>query len=304
LAEKDWEQTFRDWSKPASDTEEQRCENAVKMVRDAVNADEALAKHTIEVFAQGSYASGTNVKRESDVDICVRIMDVVYPNFTFAVGFTEQDTGLIDSSYSYAQYKADVETALVRKFGRAGVTRGSKAFDVHENSYRVDADVVPCFEHRRYTSRTANGKFLWHSGAEFRPDNGGRIINWPQQNVENGTEKNKATGSRYKYLVRAFKRLRNEMEEAGVTAAKPIPSYLIECLMWNVPNSLIGSDEYTADAKAALAHLYGATKADEGCKDWGEVNELKYLFRGEPPWTRQQANDFTVAAWRYVEFGQ
>src|SRR2546426_7366713 len=44
--------------------------------------------------------------------------------------------------YTYDQYKRDVEEALVNYFGRSAVVGRNKAFDVHENTYRVDADVV------------------------------------------------------------------------------------------------------------------------------------------------------------------
>jgi hypothetical protein len=38
-----------------------------------------------------------------------------------------------------------VQAALEAKFGKDGVTRGNKAFDVHPTGYRVDADVVTAF---------------------------------------------------------------------------------------------------------------------------------------------------------------
>ena len=58
--------------------------------------------------------------------------------------------------YSYAQFKNDVQTALEDKFGTDGVTRGDKAFDVHANTYRVDADVVPAFAYRLYKKKEYN----------------------------------------------------------------------------------------------------------------------------------------------------
>jgi hypothetical protein len=39
-------------------------------------------------------------------------------------------------------------------FDRGAVQRGNKAFDVHANTYRVDADVVAAFEYRWYFSRS------------------------------------------------------------------------------------------------------------------------------------------------------
>ena len=42
------------------------------------------------------------------------------------------------------------------------------------------------------------------------------------------------------------------------------------------------------------------TRTDEGCKEWGEVNERKYLFRSVQSWTRQQVHAFINSAWDYV----
>jgi hypothetical protein len=229
-------------------------------------------------------------------------MDVLFDDYTLSEGLTRQDVGITDASYTYAQFKNDVEEALVSKFGRSSVTRGNKAFDVHANSYRVDADVVACFEHRRYLRR-AYGGYHYLSGTEFISDRGQRIVNWPHQHYENGVSKNRATSTRFKSIVRVMKRLRNEMdEEAGISAAKPIPSYLIECLVWNTPNSMFGHYRYKDDVRSVIIHLYNETLDDESCREWGDVSELKYLFRGGQPWTRQQANDFLLAAWRYVGF--
>jgi hypothetical protein len=298
---RDWEQTFRDWSKPSSDTEQEKADNAERMIRDAIRESPALRGRNIEVLPQGSYRNNTNVRQESDVDICVCCSDSFFYDFSIAQGFTRQDVGFPDATYLYPQFKDEVEQAIVAKFGRPAVKRGNKAFDVHANTYRVDADVVACFEHRRYTTR-AGWQFLRLLGTELRPDNGGRVINWPRQHYENGIVKNRTTGNRFKFMVRVLKRLRNEMDEKGVATAKPISSYLIECLVWNVPNSGFGHDRYSDDVRDVIAHTYTETTSDEKCKEWGEVNELKYLFRGVQPWTRDQANKFLYAAWNYIGF--
>jgi len=299
---RDWESTFRDWSKPSSDTEEQKCENAERMIRDSIKESSSLADKNIEIFPQGSYRNNTNVRQDSDVDICVRCLDVIFTDFSMASGFSIEDVGLVDADYTYSQFKNDVENALVDKFGRRAVTRGNKAIDIHENSYRVDADVVACFEHRLYTSRGTNGRYNYLSGNEFRPDKGGRIINWPNQNYYNGVEKNKATGNRFKYITRVLKRLRNDMIENNIAAAKPISSYLIECLVWNVPNNGFGHKEYKSDVRYVLAHTFNETLNSDNCREWGEVNEIKYLFRQSQPWTVEQAHAFLASAWDYIGF--
>ncbi|MGH8615826.1 MAG: nucleotidyltransferase domain-containing protein, partial [Gammaproteobacteria bacterium] len=121
----------------------------------------------------------TNVRQDSDVDICVLCRDVFY--YDLPAGVLHESYGITPANYEYAQFKNEVGAALSDYFGYSAVTRGNKAFDVHANSYRVDADVVPAFEYRRYTSASA-----YHEGTKFLPDGGREVINWPSQNYENG----------------------------------------------------------------------------------------------------------------------
>jgi hypothetical protein len=92
------------------------------------------------------------------------------------------------------------------------------------------------------------------------------------------------------------------MNEGAVGAAKPIPSFLNECLVWNVPNEGFGHDTYKEDVRYVIAHLWNNTRTVESCGEWGEINELKYLFRKAQPWTHEQANTFLQAAWTYIGF--
>lgn len=291
-----WEDKFHTWAQPPSETEQEKCENAERVIRKAIEASAALKDRSVVVFPQGSYRNRTNVKMDSDVDICVMCRDSFF--FGLPDGMTAVDFGIsTPAAYPYAQFKNDVGAALTSYLGARAVTRGGKAFDVHENSYRVDADVVACFEMRRYRR---DGSYI--EGTSFVPDTGTRIENWPQQHYDNGVRKNEATSRAFKAGVRTLKNLRNEMAEAGIAEAKPIPSYLIESLVWNVPNEGFTHDTYSADLRYALVHLFNSTKTDEACSEWGEINELKYLFRSAQPWTREQANRFIVAAWNRVGF--
>lgn len=294
---RDWEAQFRDWAKPPGKTEEDRCENAISAVRNAIKASQKLQSRDVSILLQGSYQNNTNVRQDSDVDIGVVCSNTFF--YELPQGTTTETFNISPASYPFAQFKREVEEALVEYFGGTAVKRGNKAFDIHETSYHVEADVVPFFEHRRYL---ANGRHL--TGVELQPDNSsGRIINWPEQHYDNGCAKNNDTGKRFKAIVRALKRLSIEMAEAN-NKAGDIPGFLIECLVWNVPNDAFQNDSYIADLKASLLFLYNHTKSDEPCKEWGEVSELKYLFRPQQKWSRQQVNAFTVAAWHYAGFGE
>jgi hypothetical protein len=297
---RNWEEVFCTWGGAPSATEREKCENAERAIRKAIDACAKLNTRDIEVFAQGSYANRTNVRQDSDVDICVLCKDTFFPDYSMSQGLSNAIFAFSDANYRYPDFKNDVEAALKSYFGAAAVARGNKAFDVHANTYRIDADVVPCFEHRRFMGTPQTNWIL--SGTQLLPDNSGKIINWPRQNYRNGVDKNDATGRRFKAVVRILKRLRNEMMESGHQVAEPISSYLLECLAWNVPNEGFGHDEYRDDVRYAIAHLWNETRTVEHCREWGEINELKYLFHASQTWTREQVNSFLEAAWNYIGF--
>ena len=92
------------------------------------------------------------------------------------------------------------------------------------------------------------------------------------------------------------------MVDESITSANNIPGFLNECLVWNVPNDQFGNNTYTADVRACLAFLFNNTRANEKCSEWGEVSELKYLFRSFQKWSCQQAHDFIYDAWNYLDF--
>nr|VFJ77935.1 MAG: hypothetical protein BECKFW1821C_GA0114237_11525 [Candidatus Kentron sp. FW] len=294
---KDWETTFTSWAKPPGSTEQERIAHAEKGIRDAIRASDALKHRDIRVFTQGSCRNDTSVRRDSDVDIAVVCYQTLF--IELPPGTTKEMFGLIDGDYSYRIFKNEVQQALFDRFGPRAVYRGNKAFDVHENTYRIEADVAPFFEHRRYN---INGSYL--SGVELIPDNGNpaKVINWPEQHYNNGVSKNTATTRRYKRIVRILKRLRNEMEENSYTEANSIPGFLLECLTWNVPNHHFGYATYTDNVRACLAFLFENTKIDSTCSEWREVSDLKYLFQPSQKWTRQHVNSFLLSAWRYIGF--
>lgn len=290
-----WESTFHQWAQAPAADEQRRCDNAIRAISNAIKASEKLAQRNIIVFAQGSYRNRTNVRKDSDVDTGI-LCDDSFFSF-YPKGYTRESFGNKPATYYYTQFKNEVGDALSVYFGKDSVSRGNKAFNIRENSYHVDADAAPFFEHHRYSD---DGQYL--SGVELRADNGTRIINWPEQHYQNGVNKNKFTHKRFKSLVRILKSLRNRMDDEGIVTARPISGFLVECLVWNVPNDYFGNFMYTADVYKCLAFLFNNTLSDEKCSEWGEVSELIYLFRGFKKCTRQQAHNFLSDAWDYLGF--
>jgi hypothetical protein len=289
----DWSEKFQTWASPPSPTEQQRCAHSENAIRNAVSQASVLEDHNISVFAQGSYKNRTNVRQDSDVDVCV-----FTPDTFFYEGTTAEAARIAPASYEYRDFKSHLEIALVDYFGSSAVRRGSKAFDLDENTYRLHADVIGCFEYRLYSTPTD-----YISGTCFFPDNSGRLIyNWPQQNYDEGVAKNEATNRRFKAVVRILKSLRYEMIDAGIAGAKQIPSFLVECLVSNVPDPQFGSGSIGNTVRNVLSDIWNRTGDGFIYKDWLEINRIKYLFHGDQPWTLEQARDFIIASWNFIGF--
>ena len=299
----DWESIFRRRSGPPGKTEEERCENAIKAIKKAVAKSQTLSKRNILVFVQGSYRNRVNVREDSDVDVGVMLYDYFLSHYPEGMKDSNFDNYAVN--YGFKQFKNELEEALVDHFGRSAVHRGNKAFDIKENTYRVEADVAPFFEYRHYWKDKS-----YRCGVALIPDKGGCIENYPErlldswskipQHYENGVSKNSDTGKSFKGVVRILKELHNEMDEKGHATAKPVPGFLIECMTWNVPNTRFSGTSWDDKVQSVLGYLWNNTKTDELCKKWTEVNNFKYLFHVTQPWTRLQAHLFINALWDYV----
>jgi hypothetical protein len=295
----DWEDHFSQWAKPPLDSEDKRCGNAVKAIRNAISNSTELKYRSTLVFTQGSYRNRVNVRQDSDVDIGVLCDEAFY--YDLPKGATAATKGFTPASYHYAQFKNELEQALVKHFSRRAVTRGNKAINVRETSYHVEADVVPLFEYRNYYEGSG-----YRAGVSLIPDKGGRIDNFPERlldhwpytplHYENGVSKNTATNRRFKSVVRVLKKLRIHMDDAGIQAAKPIPGYLIECLVWNVLDQQFTDTRWLPTVRGVLGYIWANTKTDDTCNKWCEVDNIKYLFRWQQPWTRAQAYAFVNSA--------
>ncbi len=279
------ETKLKTWAQPPSEAQEKRCQNAETMIRNAIDASAALKHRNITIFGQGSYSNNTNTARNSDVDIGVVCTDTIISDYPD--GMSRDDFGLTAADYVYADFKNEVGVALVSYFQGGTVTRGNKAFDIKATSYHVEADVAAFFEHRRYSTSKS-----YLEGVALRTDKGNRqVVNWPEQHKANGVKKNNATGRRFKRLVRIVK-------SANDLATNPVPGFLLECLMWNVPNGHYGHATYEQTLRSCLSYLHSNLDTP-AVDEWGEVSEFKYLFGGNP-WTKAEAKSAVLAIWNKV----
>lgn len=310
---RDWHELFKSWAKAPSDREEAKGSTAAAMVKDALRSHPALKTRTFEVYPTGSYRNNTNVRLGSDIDVAVVLTEAFYADYPSS-GLPSQTTlGFTDATYGLNQFRDDVGQALIAKFGMEGVSPANKTFNVHESSRRLDADVTAFCEYRYYTGqKNPDGSWQYYQGVQTRsrrnPEKA--IINWHQQHYDRGGERNNATNRRFKRLTRILKQLREDMKNFGsdkaAKAAEPIPSFLIECLVYNAPDVCFNREQgsYYQDVNFVLLFLWDATKDDARCSQFVEVSEMKRLFGSTQPWTRSQANEFLFQAWRHAGFGE
>ena len=295
----DWENWLRTAAKPPSDHEDAKWKRTLDQVKASLDAYEPLKDRPWRVYAKGSYANNTNVRLNFDVDIAVEYHGYFYYEFAFAMkGKDKSAANIVDSSdpYTRDQFKKDIHEALIASFGKESIEVGDIAYRIRNEKTTLPADVVPCWEYRRYDSEQTV-----HQGARIYTGEGKAVNNFPHHQLENGTAKNLATGRRYKRMARALKKLQTKLITAGEVTDE-LPSYLIECLVYNVPNDMFGADAYTANMRNVLATIFNSTLTTGDWNDWVEVNELKYLFRGHSKWTRTQVHDFADAAWHHMGY--
>jgi len=293
--------TLDTWRKPPSGTEEQKISNAISMIKDAINSHDILKTKNIEFIVQGSYSNNTNIKLDSDIDVCAMLKDTFYSEYR--EGVTDENYGFTKGTNNYSDYKKFIIEALQKKFGNENVKPGNKAIYIESNTYHLHSDLVPAFQFRNYRSETNNNSDDYIEGIKFFTSDFTEIVNYPKSHLKNGISKNDNTQRRFKRIVRLYKRIRNKMIEDGIPVSGNIHSFLLESLLWNVPDTIFNNaDSWNGTLRNTIISLYNSTKTEESCKTWGEVSGKFYLFHSGRKWNREETNVFLVQMWDYLEY--
>lgn len=226
------------WSHQGSVTNSASTANSIK---EAINSFTGFPPDiTFEVYLSGSYKNDTNIYGESDVDVVVELTSTFYYNLT-----TQQasNVSIIPATDGFSDFKKCVIRCLERRFGTSNVRVGNKAIVVLPGtSNRLYADVLVCQTYRYYTALSYNS---YIGGIGFYPENNFTLIkNFPKIHSEKDTVKHQQTYNRFKPTVRIFKNIKKTLASRGIIDPELAPSYFIECLLYNLPNShfVIGNE--------------------------------------------------------------
>ena len=292
------ESTLQGWTEPLSDSEKERVENTRMMIADAIRNDDELSKLDYQIFAQGSYANNTNVRQNSDVDICVMLTSSFFS--CYVSGMSGADFGFGKGGMTSQDFRDLVLHALEAKFGAQNVTLQKKCIDIKANTYHVNADVIPSLQYRNYKAINSNDKDKYVEGIKYFSLSGEEVINYPKSHIYNGKQKNNETNHKYKKLVRIFKHIREEMNTEGLIDEDKITSFLIECLVWNVPNQYILLDEsWNNTVKNSIMYLLNAIR-DGNVLKWCEVSGWISLFE-DRKWTITDVENYLRRMYLFME---
>ena len=247
-----------------------------------VSIREALAAHdrpseVDEVFLQGSYKNGTNLSRDSDVDLVVRLAHELRPDVAALSGEQLQENVFHQTAHKrWRSFRRHALRAMKVRYGDA-VTSGRKTIKLAKGELQADADLVITLSYKGGIGFYLSDERRW-------------VVSYPQQHHQRGLEKEEATGRRFKRTIRMFKAARNVLVDRGVLTKDGAPSYFIECLLYNVPDSLF-APKLAPTYTGILDWLKTAKLNDSKCQN----GQVRLFGQGREQWTVKKARAFVKA---------
>lgn len=287
------ESQLETWSHQGSVAQSAATYETIKRVLESPRAP--YANRTFEIFLQGSYGNSTNIFAESDVDIVIALTSTYYSDLDWLNDGEKQlyNEHRTPAQYGVTEFRNEVLSWLKENYGN-DVDDGDKAIRVDGTGGRRDADVLPCAQHRLYRNYKGPLANDYHSGITFWKKNGSQIINFPKQHKANCTTKHTGTSSRFKPTVRTFKSMRNSMRAKGYLDKGRAPSYFIEGMLSNAPNT---------------SFVYSRQDTFANCINWlAESDREKLLCANKIHWLCRHANvcwnpeDFETTLKAYTMF--
>ena len=256
------------------------------------NSRATYADKSFTVFLQGSYGNDTNIYAESDVDSVILLHSI----FRFDLSALPADqaahfrqaTGT--ATYTFDLFKQGVVTRLSNAFAVTDVKPDNKAIKIKANGSRRSADVVACYEYRRYTRFISENDCRYTSGIIFPTTSSGEIINYPKLHSENLTARHQATNTWLKPMVRIVKNMRSRLVNNNVISKSLAPSYYIEGMLYNVPNSVFGTS-YGNTLYNCLNWLLQADRSQLNCAH----GQHRLLGSGNTQWPSGNCTQFLDA---------
>ena len=246
-------------------------------IRDALAADERLSEFRHEVLLQGSYKNNTNLRKDSDVDLVVRLAYKLSPSVAALSGERLQENASHQAAHKHwRSFRRRALRVMSDRYGDA-VTSGRKTLKLAKGELHADADLVITLSYKEGL-------------ALYLPDEKRWVVSYPQQHHRQGQKKEQDTGKRFKRTVRMFKAARNQLASKGALTKEDAPFYFIECLLYNVPDQLF-APKLAPAFEGVLAWLKTAKLRVFKCQN----GEVALFGPGREQWSVKKARAFVRA---------
>ncbi|MDD5628848.1 MAG: hypothetical protein PHU21_07280 [Elusimicrobia bacterium] len=259
---------------------------ASESVREALTAEDSslVWEAKMEIFLQGSYANGTNLSADGNVDMAVMLTSPFSQDFGFMAGMGS-DTSQLQSAL--ADFRLSVLGSLRARFGLANVEDRPECLFVAPRTGRLGVNVHVVLQHRLYTSFSGTGGGDFLEGITYWGPDGRQVVGYPKSHCARGAAKDAATRGWFKSAVRMFKNARLWMVNQSMLEAAAAHPYFVECLIYNVPDQFFGGS--CRDCFIAIVNWLGKANL-QGCKV--QSGEGLLLGSGASQWAEADARAF------------
>lgn len=261
--------------------------NTHAAIRNALGRHEWPEDVRYTTYMQGSYRNRTHVRRQSDVDVVVELASLPMRDGSL---LPDSQKRLLEErfpkpEYGWRQFRRDVLKAITTTFGESRVREGKKTLKLVMESPDIPVDVVVAVRHLKYSEYFGQRNYKNIEGLGlYLPTETRWTVSYPHIHRRNGVKKEKPTGWWFRRCIRIFKNARAQLVEEGRLGSAAARSYHIECLLYNVPDRLLGGS-YQSAYSSALNWIDRNDLTQFSCQ-----NKLVRLFGGGPDsWTEKDA---------------
>lgn len=231
----------------------------------------------VDIYMHGSYANKSNIYFPSNLEIMVEITTTkrFSPEEVSLQGNYFVDIPLVFGPKEFRELFTEMLTEMV---GDKLIEQPKCIRLTNLEKIKHDVDITPCITFHHYQQEGKRGEtevsrtrgILLHDTSIVR-----NIVSFPRLHAQNGFEKDQATGGNFKRMVRLFKTLHSlNVNEFSFISPNTANGYFIECLLYNVPNSLFADASALARAHQNTAAVMNEKALKEGQQKSGEEVKL------------------------------
>jgi hypothetical protein len=233
------------------------------VLRNALRRSHLLDTRPHEIFCQGSRVNKTYIEDASDIDL-VLMLKMPFESNVVALdeaGMNNFRENHQVGHYDWGEFRDDVLAVLSESYA---VRMGRRCINVDapDSLFGEMVDILIATEYRLYSAFPAPGVEVYEQGVYFRDREGRPIVNFPKQHLRNGDEKDLRTGGRFKTVIRTAKSIRRLAERERMIAEGAAPPYLLECLLYNVPDPVYRTSSLGEAYSGALKWLRRCYRED------------------------------------------